>query len=281
MELADVNSPGCIVSTQEIPLMIPGTGDPVSQVITSISVDPENSNNVLVTLGNYGNEHYVLYSTNALDQVPVFESRQGNLPQMPVYSSIIEMTDGNKGIIGTEYGIYTTDNLSASSPEWVADAQNMGVVPVFEIKQQTVSKEFMEVRLVNGTEITIIPYYGTNNYGSIYAATYGRGLFRADDYFLVGTDENKFDDHLSNKNELKVYPNPVSGIATIEMELESNTELSIRVSDLRGRQVIRQIHQLNVGMNKVNIDLSNLQTGVYVISAVTAHGIRTKKIIVK
>ncbi|MCF6341282.1 MAG: T9SS type A sorting domain-containing protein [Bacteroidales bacterium] len=279
-ELADVNSPACIVSTQEIPLLVPGTEEPISQVITSIAVDPENNNNVLVTLGNYGNEHYVLYSNNALAQTPDFESRQGDLPQMPVYASIIEMKDSNTGIIGTEYGVYTTKNLLDSSPQWERSDNNMGSVPVFELKQQTVSKEYMQVRLVNGPEVIIIDYPGTNNYGTIYAATYGRGLFWADDYFLVGTDENKEDDQLTT-NEILVYPNPVFSSATVELEMNSNARVDVFVYDISGRQLMKQTRQLAKGKNKMTLDLSHLQPGVYLLRTVSGTDIRTNKIIVK
>ena len=280
-ELADVNSPECIVSTQEIPLVAPGTKDRVSQVITSIAVDPQNDNNVMITLGNYGNENYVLYSSNALDQVPVFESRQGNLPQMPVYSSIIEMKDSKIAIIGTEYGIFTTKNIQAASPEWAADGENMNRVPVFDLKQQIVSKEYMEVRLVNGNEITIIPYPGTNNYGAIYAATYGRGLFRSDNYFLVGVDDNKIDQPSVSTSELKFYPNPVSSKATVEIELNKNTEVEFIILDLNGRQLSKQIRDLSKGINKISFDMSRLLPGVYFIQSVSDGDIRTKKFIVK
>ncbi|RLD59326.1 MAG: hypothetical protein DRJ05_06575 [Bacteroidetes bacterium] len=280
IELADVSSPECIVSTQEIPLKVAG-GDPMSQVVTSIAVDSENSNNIIVTLGNYGNEQYVLYSNNALAQVPDFESKQGNLPQMPVYSSVIEMSDGNVGIIGTEYGVYSTQNLKSSSPDWVADAQNMGSVPVFEIKQQTVSQEHMQVRLVNGDEVTIIDYLGTNNYGSIYAASYGRGLFRTDNYFLVGTEENEVDQSLVNAKELKLYPNPVSSMATVEMELNTNTKVDFYISDLSGRQLSAETRYLLKGINRIDFDMSGLQPGLYFIQAVSDGDIRVKKFIVK
>ncbi len=280
-EHADVDSPGCIVSTQEIPILVPGTEEPISQVITSVSVDPENANNVLITLGNYGNEHYVLYSNDALAQNPNFDTRQGNLPTMPVYASIIEMKNGNTGIIGTEYGIYTTENLYSDSPEWVSDNENMGSVPVFELKQQTVSKEYMQVKLVNGPEVTIIDYFGTDNYGSIYAASYGRGLFRTNKYFLVGNEENKVDEPSISNNVLKVYPNPVSSIATVEIELNENTEVHFSVFDLSGRKLLTQLRQLTKGNNKIRIDLSDLQTGVYFIQSVSGNDIRTKKIIVK
>ena len=92
---ADVESPYCIIATSEIPIMH-ASGEENTQAITSVYVDPQNVNNVIITLGNYGNSDYVYLSTNAIDQYPTFTSIQGDpdnggLPQIPVYSSIIEM----------------------------------------------------------------------------------------------------------------------------------------------------------------------------------------------
>ena len=92
-----IMNPDCQVVTTTVELPIDG------QCITSVSFDPRNSNKVVITCGNYGNESYVFYSTNALSDNPVFTSVQGNLPLMPVYSSLIEMGTGDV-IIGTERG---------------------------------------------------------------------------------------------------------------------------------------------------------------------------------
>lgn len=154
----------------------------------------------------------------------------------------------------------------------------MGSVPVFELKQQIVTKEYMQVKLVNGPEVIIVDYPGTDNYGSIYAASYGRGLFRADNYFLVGTDENKIDEIADR--ELVVYPNPVSTTTTVEIEINSNIKTDIYVFDLHGRQILKQSRQLSKGVNKVNIDMSGLRAGAYIVQAVSGNDVRTKKIIV-
>jgi len=277
---ADVNSPECIVSTKEITLNIPGTSDLISQVITSVSVDPENSSNVMITLGNYGNDYYVFYSENALEEFPVFNSRQGNLPQMPVYSSIIEMTDNNMGIIGTEHGIFVTENIDSESPIWMRQDSLMGSIPVFQLQQQIVNKTSDTVYLVNGSEITKLPYSGTNNLGIIYAATYGRGLFRANAFRKpVGVEEV----HNSNNKgvlNIDVYPNPTSSHATIEFESFSNTDANIFIYDLAGRMVLSRIDNVSKGLNKLNLDLSGLVTGTHIIQIVIDSNIYSQKIII-
>ncbi len=276
---ADVNSPECIVSTQEIPLYIPGTSDPITQVVLSIAIDPDNPANVMITLGNYGNDYYVLYSENALDQVPVFSSRQGNLPQMPVYSSVIEMTNTDMGIIGTEHGIFVTENIHDDTPVWLKQDSLMGSVPVFQLQQQIVSKTADTVVLRNGNEIIKIPYPGTDNYGVIYAATFGRGLLRCNIFQKpVGVEEifvNKKNDFL----DLTIYPNPVITQATIEIEVFNNSDADIFVYDLAGRKVLSLTNRVQKGMNKINIDLSGLISGTYIIQVVIGSDVYSQKFI--
>jgi len=280
-ERADINSPSCIVSTVEIPLNIPGTTDPIDQVITSIAVDPSNSNNVLVTLGNYGNDYYVLFTENALAETPEFNSCQGNLPQMPVYSSVIEMTNNNLAIIGTESGIFITENIHDNSPVWYSQANQMGAVPVFDLKQQIVGQNPDEVVLVNGNEVIVIPYPGATNFGSIYAATYGRGLMRCNTFRKpVGVNEIFSNSNLI-KEELKLYPNPVVEMASIELDIDTKGILNIQVVDLTGKIINSQETRVVEGFNKLDINLAYLNTGTYIIKAVSGNQIFTSKFIVK
>jgi len=278
-ERADVTSPQCIVSTQQIPIYNTGTQDEISQVITSISVDPQDPNNVMITLGNYGNDQYIMYSSNALDQVPDFTSKQGNLPHMPVYSSIIEMNHQDIAIIGTEHGIFSTENIMSDSPQWSKQYTDMGSVPVFNLKQQLISQPSITIKLVNGNEVTYLTYPGTNNLGTIYAATFGRGVFMSDTYFIVGQDEFT-DGEENSRGKLNIYPNPVTSNAYIEFNLKTKSDLSIIVYDLSGRMVKTVDQQGNKGLNKFALDFSNLSKGTYVISVVSGTQKYTSKFLV-
>lgn len=278
-ERADVTSPECIISTVQIPIYVPGSEEEISQAITSIAVDSENPNNVLVTLGNYGNEAYVMYSSNALDQVPTFSSIQGNLPHMPVYSSVIEMEHSNVGIIGTEYGIFSTNNLMSESPDWTKQYTNMGSVPVFDLKQQLITQPPMTVKVENENEVSYITYPGTNNWGTIYAATFGRGIFMSDDYFIVGQDEI-IDSEDNNGSELMIYPNPVKTNAIIEFNARTKYEVNIYVYDLSGRMIKNFKYSCQKGLNEIPLKVNTFSKGTYIINLVADGKNFTGKILV-
>lgn len=245
--------------------LLDANGEANTQAITSVYVDPSNHNNVVLTLGNYGNDNYVMYSTNALSETPTFTAKQGNLPKMPVYSSLIEMA-GNGVIIGTEKGIYKTANIAAANPVWVKESQIIGSVPVLDLKQQLMHQEDQIVELINQDEVTTIVYPGIKNTGVIYGATYGRGLFRCENYIQY-SGTGVADNTIATSFELGMYPNPVNGEANINFEVVADrANVSYQVYDLTGRIVkAAQLGTYTEGSYQVRVSMSDLANGAYVL----------------
>ena len=244
------------VTTTEITLPTEG------QCVTSVAVDPRDANKIIVTLGNYGNDTYVLYSTNALSSEPTLVSKQANLPKMPVYSSVIEMATGEV-ILGTEHGIYTATSMS--NPNWVADSKCLGDVPVMDLKQQLLSWDD-QVEVIESEEGTVTNYYpGVHNKGIIYAATYGRGVFRCEN-FKQESGAGVPDMPVTVEAKVSMYPNPVQGQATISFNVNGNAVVSYQVYDLLGRVVKNQtLGSYTEGEHEANIDMSDLSAGSYIM----------------
>ena len=243
------------VTTTEITLPVSG------QCVTSVSVDPRDANKVIVTCGNYGNTDYVFYSTNALAAEPTFVSKQGNLPAMPVYSSLIEMETGDV-ILGTERGIYRTKNIA--NPTWSADNSQMGEVPVMELKQQLLFHEDEQTINITDEGVFITEYPGIYNTGIIYAATYGRGVFRCENYKRDFTAVPDNDDVVTVTVDL--YPNPVQGQATLSFDLKESVNVSYQVFDMMGRMVMdKNLGRMAEGSHHVTVNVENLSTGSYIL----------------
>ena len=285
-ERADVSSPFSIISTNRIPVYLPGTQDEISQVITSVSVDPADANNVVITLANYGNEHYVYMSQNALSDNPEFVSimgdpSNGGLPQMPAYSSLIEM-DPNTDIVfvGTEYGIYMTENPTAANPTWTVCSEELGRVPVFMIRQQLVRKTDDVIELVTPQDTTYLVYKGNNNYGVIYAATYGRGLVTLDEFQQpVGIGENP--EITADQADFSLYPNPAQEKVTIAVETKARASVEVRLFNLAGQLVRTYDYGKKAeGQHELSIGLRDLQSGTYVVQVITGKKSSTSKLIV-
>ena len=234
-----------------------------NQCVTSVSVDPRNANNVIVTCGNYGNEAYVFYSTNAMADEPTFTSVQGNLPLMPVYSSLIEMATGDV-ILGTECGIYRTKNINDPNG-WSKDNLMMGEVPVMELKQQLLYQEDEQTVNITDEGAFITDYPGVHNTGVIYAATYGRGVFRCENYKkdFASVPETPA---VVETVTVNMYPNPVRGEATVSFNMVDNGIVSYQVFDLAGRMVMNQnAGRFAEGQQEIRINTENLSTGSYIL----------------
>jgi hypothetical protein len=272
---ANVSSPDCVIATTEVPI-----GDDNTQIITSISVDPNNSNNVLVTLGNYGNEDYVYYSTNALGDFPLFTSIQGDLPKVPVYASLIEMDpETDQIMVGTDMGLWASDN--ATSGNWYFASQEIGEVPVMAIKQQTLYKgTFTQTFYDPGTNEAFYEIFpGIQNYRDIYIATHGRGVFKIDNE-SVGIEEPVAPIAQSGF-QFEAAPNPASGTIILRFSLPEKINISANIFDLSGRLVhTKKYGEVQQGENKLGLSVTGIRDGIYLLQVVAGNQAASQKLVV-
>jgi hypothetical protein len=225
-----------------------------TQVITSIAVDPSDPNNVLVSTGNYGNPSFIYRCTNATtarDSTENFTSIQGNLPQAPVYSILYNSRNNSEVIVGTEYGVYSTSDVYAGTPDWASENKNgMEIVPVYQLRQQ---------KFENNAE------FGIENHGVVYAATFGRGVFTSDTFASKGGASSSKLAETTNI-DVKISPNPVNDVAVVRFSLQNSSNIDFQIYDLQGK-LVRTINLSNqpAGTNEISVDAANLGSGTYLI----------------
>ena len=249
-----------------------------SRAITGITVDPQNKNNVIVTLGNYGQAQYVQRSTNAIQTSGVtFSTISGAasnaLPNSPVYEAVIDRRDPNKVLVATEIGVFATENAFTTATvvdngntvldvRWTEENTGLGRVPVMAIKQMIFDSDV-----------------GAVNEGKIYIGTHGRGIFETDQLVGLGDDnitsnDNKF------KPSLTVYPNPVEDNMSLEVMLNSREQLNIEIYTVTGQLVERSIlGNVTVGKNRLNIGVEGLKRGTYIVRSIQGNDVGTTKFI--
>lgn len=105
-------------------------------------------NDIFVTFHNYGVTS-VWYSA---DGGATWNSKEGNLPDMPVKCILQNPLALNEVIIGTELGVWSTSNFDNTSPTWVSSQNGMQDVKVVDLDLRTADN-------------------------SILATTFGRGVF--------------------------------------------------------------------------------------------------------
>ncbi len=273
---ADVGSSGCIIATHELDL-----GEN-TQAVTSLAVDPSDANKLLVTLGNYGNTDYVYYCSNALEDEPTFTSVQGELPTFPVYSSIFEMDPAtDMVIIGTELGLWMCDDIT--NPSWYKTGSDIAEIPVMAIKQQTKFKGSFTITYYD--PVTNEPFYELfppiQNYGNIYVATHGRGIFKAELEYVGIEDDKIAREETQNKLQVSIYPNPAVDDVTLSLDIQESSEAQLAIFDLTGKLVFSMdLGHISTGNNNIPINLSSLQKGSYVVQVIAGTNIASSKIII-
>ncbi|MGV3461472.1 MAG: reprolysin-like metallopeptidase [Flavobacterium sp.] len=80
--------------------------------------------------------------------------------------------------------------------------------------------------------------------------------------------------------DLAVYPNPNNGNFTVSFTSGSGQDIKIGVYDMRGRQVMQKTYA-NTGTFSGNINLDNVQAGVYLITVEDGAQRVTKKVVVQ
>ena len=246
------------------------------QAITSIAINPNDANEVIVTLGNYGNENYIFHATDGATFSAVTSPTQA-----PVYSSLIESTTG-KVFVGTENGVYTSDDITSDDMNTWKPTAITGV-PVMEIKQQLqANHDNAYVYLVDEIgDITTITYPGINNEGMIYIATYGRGLYRCDNYLVSGSELGIEEPTMSQSFEMNIFPNPIVSDATINFNVADKAQVTMQVYDLSGRMVMNQVlGTYGEGSHSANFNVNGLTSGTYIVRVQAGTVSSTTKILV-
>lgn len=109
--------------------------------------------------------------------------------------------------------------------------------------------------------------YGNGKYFEVVANTTNSNLRK--EVYVVLFSESNLSISEFQKNEIKIYPNPVSNELTIEME---NFDY-LTIMDLSGKELLKKHENI--------IYLSDFSSGIYFVSIIDKNGIRTVKKIIK
>ncbi|MCR9154732.1 MAG: T9SS type A sorting domain-containing protein [Bacteroidetes bacterium] len=242
--------------------------------ITNVIPDTEDPDRLIITLGNYGNVSNIFYTDQARAATLTtsnFINKDGDLPNMPVYDAVFNYNDANGGevIIGTDFGVFTTDDITANNVSWTQEINGMANVPVFDLLQtRTVRYD-----LVNNTDFE----------GAIYAATHGRGVFKTSttaDY--VGIEDRPFAEMEIEDKGLELYPNPANERVSIKLNLEDRSDIVINIRDLSGKMVkATSLKGLEAGTEEITLPTGALKTGNYIVSVINGKDVKTAKLVVK
>ena len=216
--------------------------------VTKIKASPNNVNDVYVTYSGYRynlNDSNIYVSNN---QGANWQDLSATLPNVPI--SDIEINQNNVLYIATDIGVFGSFNLGAN---WGLLGANMPSVVV-----------------------TDLVLHANTNY--LYAATFGRGVYKIDLATLGTLSTTKSD--LVVVSEIKVYPNPATDYLFIDMNFAQNTDFSAQIFDTNGKLMKSfRLENQEIGKQTLKLNTDDLSTGIYVLKIEKSN--RSIKFIVK
>lgn len=189
------------------------------------------------------------------------------------YCSLMEKTLNKIVFVGTDNGMYFTNDITSASPVWKNVNDGVSVagnklpnVQVFDIKQQTLDP------------------WDCYNSGQIYVATNGRGVWTTSNYLvkhILGIDETT-NEWRKNENSLGLFPNPSNGNVTLAFDAIDGESATMSIFDLSGRNVANEnLGKLNGGEQNYNFNTSALNPGIYIVTINSTSNVkRVSKLVV-
>jgi len=205
--------------------------------LSSLDVDPANTNHVIATLSNFG----VTSVWESNDGGANFNSIEGNLPDMPVWwcmfapagAQLNGPTGGNGGIIlGTDLGVWTTSQVAGATTQWIPNNAGMANVSTYMLKYRSGDR-------------------------TLVAATHGRGLFTTT---LTVVNVTGVPSVPNTKDFIKYVSAENKQLQVVVGNLTTQN-ITLQLYDMKGRLLLqrRQAYQNSL------LDLNGYSTGSYVL----------------
>jgi photosystem II stability/assembly factor-like uncharacterized protein len=187
----------------------------------------ENEDELIVCFANYGVSSLWYTSDNGQSWL----EKEGDLPDMPVRSVIINPRDKNNVILGTDLGIWESHNFLDASPTWAPANNGMPNVRVDQLQ-------------LRKSDYTIM------------AITHGRGVFTSQFKGGLSLDESAGG---STNLSLQVYPNPSND--AIQLNFKEAGIWEMEVYNVQGQKVYGDRWSSKSADQKYY--LNQLKAGVY------------------
>lgn len=197
---------------------------------------------IFVTIFNYGSEN-IWYTS---DGGTTWVVKEGDLPDLPVKAILQNPLNTEQVILGTDLGVWYTQDFSSANPTWNQAYNGMSNVIVLDL----------DLRDDN----------------TVFAATYARGIFSG-----VFTADVLSVDDIILKDGIGIYPTVSNGEITIKSNLNLG-DVKLDVYNISGQKVYSSDLELANNTQKVNL---NLASGMYLAQFTVDNISDTKKLIIE
>ena len=204
---------------------------------------------------------------------------------------------------------FTAQIASASDVDWYKFA-NTSTNRRIKIDLTTLPADY-DVRLYRGTSNTILAisenagttdevliYNTTNVSNSYYANVYGYDGASSNTQcytMRVSLSSTNFRTDGSTDGEVEeievpvvfenvafgIFPNPANEQITVEVPMESESDVQVTILDPSGKAALQQHRVLGKGDNRMNFDVSRLSNGIYFVEVRNGKTLSTRKLVVQ
>jgi hypothetical protein len=233
---------------------------------TTLAVDKTNDgvDNLCVFLGGYvTSSDGVWYGANAqamptsLSNSNFIDKHNTTLPSMPIYSGILDANIGSKkAVIGTDQGVWMTNDITAASPTWELQNTSIGEVATYCVRQEPMN-----------SPTCFVLYFGTHGRGMWRSTTLTPSSCASQVVLPLNSATSIAESASSNLECIHIYPNPIATNGNIAITLKESELITISIKDLTGKTVsMVGTQNLSVGTSTLPIDVANLANGTYIVA---------------
>ncbi|UTW67340.1 T9SS type A sorting domain-containing protein [bacterium SCSIO 12643] len=236
-----------------------------ASAVSGICIHPTDPEKLLVTTAGYGLPTHV-YELTAAESATGFSPNrnlQGDLPDFPVYDPEYNVNKPEQVVLGTELGVWYSEDVSGVSPTWTQQSNGVGNVPVMDVRQQR------------------LPHNEALNYGRFYIGTFGRGIWTSGDLVSVG-DNDSWADFNDNKeiSNVKLYPNPVNMVSKLTFDMPANGSVNVMIYDISGKVIRNEKKNFAKGNVSYEINSVDMPAGTYFVSLRSGEFVKQAKFVV-
>ncbi len=100
--------------------------------------------------------------------------------------------------------------------------------------------------------------------------------------FVTGTDVTTgLNDMSQIDDQVQVYPNPATTAVSVSLQIKEQSEVSISVTDIAGKEISSKNYGQMNGSSTITINTSNTPAGVYFVNVKMNNAITQKKVIIQ
>ena len=205
--------------------------------VSSVATDPFDASTIYVTYSGYAKNNYLPHILRSSDLGVTWTDIGSTLPESPINEIVIDPSLTDHYYVASDESVYFTDNGGDS---WGILGIDLPLSIFADLDIHAENRELL-------------------------AASFGRSMFS---YELPTEQVSSTVDGL--ENSIKIFPNPTSDFITID-QADIGDIIEVMILDISGRMI------KNVSAHLKTIDVSNLESGHYLLRLITEEGIVSKK----